>query len=79
LFDFMLSALRQAARHRADSGPKLEIGRVWVSERERKAARLSPANVQQGMQEFHANGLVILENAVGSYTVDHVLKRDARL
>jgi ectoine hydroxylase-related dioxygenase (phytanoyl-CoA dioxygenase family) len=69
LFDFMLSALRQAARY------KLEIGRVWVSERERKAARLSPANVQQGIQGFHANGLVILENAVESYTVDHVLKR----
>ncbi|OAL47949.1 hypothetical protein IQ07DRAFT_514810 [Pyrenochaeta sp. DS3sAY3a] len=67
----MLSALRRAARHRS----KLEISQIRVSEQERKAARLSQANLRSGVEEFHNNGLVILENAVDPRSADHLLQR----
>lgn len=53
----------------------LTINRVWVSEQERAAAQLSRFNVQKSLEEFHHNGLVILENAVRPYSVEHVHQR----
>ena len=51
---------------------KLEISRIRVSEAERSAAQLSRQNIQKGVQEFHQNGFVILENAVGRRSVEHI-------
>ncbi|KAH7355969.1 hypothetical protein BKA66DRAFT_429111 [Pyrenochaeta sp. MPI-SDFR-AT-0127] len=71
----MLSALRRAARHRLGRESKLEISRIRVSEQERKDARLSQRNVRSGVEQFHNNGLVILENAVELRSADHLLQR----
>jgi ectoine hydroxylase-related dioxygenase (phytanoyl-CoA dioxygenase family) len=71
----MLSALWRTARNRSDSRSKLEISRIWVSEQERKAARLSHDNLRRGLEEFHNNGLVILENVVEPRSADHMLQR----
>jgi ectoine hydroxylase-related dioxygenase (phytanoyl-CoA dioxygenase family) len=46
-----------------------------VSEQERNAAQLSRANVQKSLDEFHRNGFVILENAVGNRSTEHVHER----
>jgi hypothetical protein len=54
---------------------QLAINRVRVSEQERNAAQLSRANVQKSLDEFHRNGLVILENAVGNRSIEHVHER----
>jgi ectoine hydroxylase-related dioxygenase (phytanoyl-CoA dioxygenase family) len=71
----MLSALWRTARNRVDSGAKLGISRIRVSEQERKAARLSHGNLRRGVEEFHNNGLVILENVVEPRSADHMLQR----
>lgn len=72
----MFPTLRRAVlSHGLRSKPKLEISQIWVSEEERNAARLSHQNIQKGLHEFHQNGFVILENAVGHHSIEHIHHR----
>lgn len=66
---------RAGSSHGLRSKPKLEISRIWVSEEERNAAQLSRRNIQNSLDEFHQNGFVILENAVGRHSIEHVHHR----
>ncbi|OCK78960.1 hypothetical protein K432DRAFT_383470 [Lepidopterella palustris CBS 459.81] len=72
----MFTAIRTSIPHYiSKSKPNLRINPIRVSENERSIAQLSRQNVQSGVQEFHRNGLVILENAVGHGTINHVRQR----
>ncbi|KAH8719308.1 hypothetical protein GQ44DRAFT_712552 [Phaeosphaeriaceae sp. PMI808] len=72
----MFPTLRRAvSSHGLKCRPKLEIGRIRASEEERNAARLSYHNIQDSLNEFHKNGLVILENAVERRSIEHVHHR----
>lgn len=53
----------------------LGIQRIRISEEERKATRLSHLNIQRSLNEFHRHGFVILENAVGHQSVEHIHQR----
>lgn len=66
---------RAGSSHGLRSKPKLEISRIWVSEEERNAAQLSRRNIQNSLDEFHQNGFVILENAVGRHSIEHIHHR----
>jgi ectoine hydroxylase-related dioxygenase (phytanoyl-CoA dioxygenase family) len=55
--------------------PELDINRIRISELERSSARLSRQTVQRSVEEFHRNGLVVLENAIGHNAIDHVYQR----
>ena len=69
----MYHALRRVvSRYGPNRAPKLDIERIYVSEKERKAAQLSYQNMQKGLEGFHRNGLIILENAVGCTAIEHV-------
>ena len=55
--------------------PKQGIRRIVVSDQERYRGQLDRESVQEGVEQFHRNGLVILENAVSPYATQHVLER----
>ncbi len=57
------------------SKPRLGFSHVRVSDQEREATRLSCQNIQHGLEQFHQNGFVILENAVASKSVEHIHQR----
>jgi ectoine hydroxylase-related dioxygenase (phytanoyl-CoA dioxygenase family) len=54
---------------------KLKIESVYITENERRSAQISHNNLQSGLEEFHKNGLVILENAIGLPALNHVRER----
>lgn len=75
----MFPTLRRAiSSHGLKPKPRSEISRIFVSEEERNAARLSRRNIQKGLQEFHQNGFVILENAVRRRSIEHIHHRMLR-
>ena len=55
--------------------PNLDVNRIRVSDLERSTAKLSRQNLQKSIEEFHRNGLLILENAVSHKAVDQVHQR----
>ncbi|EMD67053.1 hypothetical protein COCSADRAFT_351726 [Bipolaris sorokiniana ND90Pr] len=61
--------------HQFKRGSKLEINRIRVCERERKAARLSQDNLRKSIEEFHKLGFVILENAFDLQSAEHLLEK----
>lgn len=69
------TARRSVSRHGLKGKPKFKICPIWVSEEERRAARLSYRNIQKGLEEFHENGLVILERAVEHHSLEHIHHR----
>ncbi|KAF2121328.1 hypothetical protein BDV96DRAFT_594538 [Lophiotrema nucula] len=48
---------------------------VIVSEEEQEAYRLTAQNRQLGLEQFHRNGIVVLENAVSHASIDHIRER----
>lgn len=52
-----------------------QIRRIVVSAEERKASQLGPESIQVGVEEFHKNGLVIIENAISRQVTRHVHAR----
>ncbi|OCK90477.1 uncharacterized protein K441DRAFT_666174 [Cenococcum geophilum 1.58] len=66
---------RSIPRYIPKSKPSLGINRIRILEKERTIVQLSRQNIQSGLEEFHRNGLVILENAVGHGAIDHVRQR----
>jgi ectoine hydroxylase-related dioxygenase (phytanoyl-CoA dioxygenase family) len=57
------------------SKPNLKINPIQVSDEERSTAQLSHRNIQRSLEEFHENGLVILEHAVTHQSIENVYKR----
>ncbi|OTB07258.1 hypothetical protein M426DRAFT_8985 [Hypoxylon sp. CI-4A] len=45
---------------------------IHITKEERQSKQLSPANLQSGLIEFHQNGLVVLQNAIGLPAIDHI-------
>jgi len=58
---------------KSKSRPK--INRIRVSEKERAIAQLDRQSIQIGVEDFHRNGFIILEDAVGQGAIDHVHQR----
>lgn len=52
-----------------------KIRTVCISTEERISTQISPGNLKTGLEEFHRNGLVIVENAIGLPALDHVSER----
>jgi len=69
------SIQRSIPRYIPKVKPSPQINPIRVLEKERAAAQLSRQNIQSSLEEFHKNGLVILENAVGHGAIDHVRQR----
>jgi hypothetical protein len=55
--------------------PTLEINRIRVSDLERRTSQLSHQNLQKSIEEFHKNGLIILENAIPPTATAHIHHR----
>jgi hypothetical protein len=72
----MLPTLRRIGlNHGLRGKPQCRISRISVSEEERHTAKLSRQNIQNSLEEFHRNGLVILENAVGRRSIENIHQR----
>jgi hypothetical protein len=67
----LANRLFQNFHHKSE--PK--INRIHVTEKERRNAKLERQNIQNGIEEFHRNGFVILEGAVKDDTIDHIYQR----
>ena len=69
----MFAGLQRSIPHYIHkSKPSLGINPIRILEKERTTAQLSRQNLQSSLEEFHRNGLVILENAVGHLATDHI-------
>jgi ectoine hydroxylase-related dioxygenase (phytanoyl-CoA dioxygenase family) len=66
---------RSVSRHGPKGKSNLKISPIWVSDAERNAAQLSHQNIRRSLDEFHRNGLVILENAITHQSIEHVHHR----
>jgi ectoine hydroxylase-related dioxygenase (phytanoyl-CoA dioxygenase family) len=69
------TVLRAAQSRLARLRHKLDVKRIRISKEERRSLRLSKQHVQQGLDEFHRNGFVILENAVSHGSLEHIHHR----
>ncbi|KAJ4985130.1 phytanoyl-dioxygenase family protein [Stagonosporopsis vannaccii] len=54
---------------------KLDVSRIRVSREERRSLRLNRQHVQKGLENFHRDGFVILENAVSDDSLEHIHRR----
>jgi hypothetical protein len=54
---------------------KLDVDRVHVSGEERRSLRLSKQHISKGLDIFHRDGFVILENAVSHNSLEHIHHR----
>jgi hypothetical protein len=54
---------------------KLDVDRVHISGEERRSLRLSKQHVLKGLDIFHRDGFVILENAVNHNSLEHIHHR----
>ena len=54
---------------------KLDVDRVHISGEERRSLRLSKQHISKGLDIFHRNGFVILENAVNHNSLEHIYRR----
>ncbi|OSS49612.1 hypothetical protein B5807_06098 [Epicoccum nigrum] len=54
---------------------KLDVDRVHISGEERRSLRLSKQHISKGLEIFHRNGFVILENAVKHSSLEHIHRK----
>ncbi|KAI4863363.1 hypothetical protein F4820DRAFT_471550 [Hypoxylon rubiginosum] len=54
---------------------QLRLRAIHISKDERNSGKISAKNLQSGLTEFHKNGVVILQDAIGIPALDHVKER----
>lgn len=74
----MISTLRRLVPyqyHNSIERSTLNISPIRISGHERKASRITPKHIQQGLTDFHRNGIVILEDAVDHASLENLHTR----
>jgi Phytanoyl-CoA dioxygenase (PhyH) len=70
-----ISLQRLVSRGMFKKNTPFGLKRIFVSGKEHCYGKLTQRNLQVGLAEFHKNGFLILENAIGHKYIDHIRER----